>query len=53
MSLRQVTKRDSHFLVKYVCDKKLQVRGTGFFATSEKVCNFFLLYLAARYCWQQ
>jgi hypothetical protein len=43
MSLRQVTKRDSHFLVKYVCDKKLQVRGTGFFATSEKVCNFFFV----------
>lgn len=35
--MRQVTRRHSHYLVRYECDLKLQVRTAGFFNTGEKV----------------
>ncbi|KAH3851568.1 hypothetical protein DPMN_094050, partial [Dreissena polymorpha] len=35
--LRQLTRQDSYFLVRYHCDGKLQIRTSGFFQTTDEV----------------
>jgi len=43
MPVRHLEKVESHFLVKYISDEKLQVRTKGFFKTNEtNVCRSFI-----------
>lgn len=51
MSLRQLTKTCSHFLVKYHEDGKLQVRTRGCFQTSDEVSCKFLVCCFHEFIW--
>ena len=44
LTFRQLTKEDSHFLVKYHEDGELQVRSRGFVLTQDKVMRLFFHY---------